>query len=89
MKGRCRGVPEHWEKPVRQTSGAGRARGLVDKVRLNWRSVRSRSTTGRTPGSPGAVEKSPEKELPVFVKLGIDPNASRNASTARGFRDVK
>ena len=34
--------------------------------------VRKRSSTRWTPGNPGDVEKSPEKEFPLFVKLGND-----------------
>jgi hypothetical protein len=37
--------------------------------------VRRTSSTGWTPGNPGDAERSPEKESPLFVKLGTDASA--------------
>jgi AMMECR1 domain-containing protein len=46
--------------------------------------VRRTSSTGWTPGNPGDAEKSPEKESPVFVKLGSDESAALRASIGAG-----
>ena len=46
--------------------------------------VRRTSSTGWTPGNPGDAEKSPEKESPLFVKLGTDASVAFRPSIGAG-----